>query len=91
LRSSAAAVGAQADPRGTVHVLDPGAQNGARGAAQVFGRCSKSLPRGTARCASQVLDRGAQSISRDAARCASQLFDRVARPLPAAPLVVRRR
>jgi hypothetical protein len=43
------------------------------------------VPRGGA----QVLNRGAQAVARGAARCVSLIFDLCARPLPAAPLVVR--
>jgi hypothetical protein len=50
-RSSAAAVGAQADARGASQVLDRGAQTDYRGAAQVFGHGTKSVARGAARCA----------------------------------------
>ena len=39
----------------------------------------------------EVLDRGAQAVVRGGARCAPQVLDRCAQPLPAAPLVVRRR
>jgi hypothetical protein len=43
-----------------------------------------------ARFALQVLDRCAQAVARGGVRCALKALDRGARPLPAAPLVVRR-
>ena len=73
---------------------------------QAVGRGAAGIARGAARCASKVLDPdaqtdargaaqvfdcGAQAVARGAARCASQALDRCVRPLPAAPLVVRRR
>jgi hypothetical protein len=78
-------------PRCAWQVLGCGAQNDARGAAEILERGAQAAARGDARCASQVLgrcaqadargaaqvlDHGAQVVARGAARCASQLLDR---------------
>jgi hypothetical protein len=53
----------------------------------VLDRVAQAATRG----AEQVLARGAQALARSTARYASKVLDHCTRPLPAAPLAVRRR
>jgi hypothetical protein len=56
--------------------------------AQTLGTVLSCGAQADARGATQVLDHGGQAVERGS--CLSHLLDRGARPLPAAPLAVRR-